>query len=375
MNHTLKQFKNEGLIFFDKETGSKIHQVTNVPFVHHHPFYYIPAFDNSSNFLSFISRRSGRPEIYQYDILNELIYQVTDQANISEWTFHPSHKGNSIFYTDSIGAWKINCETFNRELILDFKDIQENNETGVSNATTTLSYDDLWWVLPIKFKNYCSLYVVNTANGTAKKLCQKTNIYHPQFHPNDNNLIRYAGHLFDDRIWTIKRDGSENNQFYFRKPKEWVVHEVWHPVDKDIYTVIWPNGFYKIDEKNKAKTPLFNFNSWHANIDLLGEYVVFDTVYPDTGIYLYSIQKKAFQKLCNSNSSNQGEHWNTDHCPYDDQPIQKYPPQESHPHPQFSPDRKHVVYTSDNTGTSQLYLAETDDAIFKLKNAKQPNIF
>jgi oligogalacturonide lyase len=367
MNHSLKQFKNEGLFFFDKETGVKIHQITNVPSVHHHPFYYIPAFNSNSNYLTFISRRSGRPEIYQYSLLEKLIYQVTDQANISEWTLHPSYKGNTIFFTDPIGAWKINCETFKKDLILDFNDIQENNERGASIATTTLSHDDLWWVLPIKFKNHSSLYVVNTSNGAPKKLCQKANIYHPQFHPNDNSLIRYAGHLYDDRLWTINRDGSENKLIYNRKAKEWVVHEVWHPKEKDIYTVIWPHGFYKIDEKNNDKSALFHFNSWHANIDLSGEFVVFDTVYPDTGIHLYSIKKKTFQKLCNSNSSNQGEHWNTDHCPYDDHPIQKYPPQESHPHPQFSPDRKHVVYTSDITGFSQLYLAETEETILKLK--------
>lgn len=357
---TLKKYKNEGVTFKDPETGTVIHQITAAEAVHHHPFYYIPAFDATSQNLIFISKRTGRSEIYQYNLLEKTIFQITDQPHISEWTFHPSYHGRDIFFTDNIGAWKINCITHKTELILEFKNISENNEIGESKATTTLSHDDLWWVIPMKFKDHMSLYIVNTSNGEAKKLCERKNIYHPQFHPADNNLIRYAGHLYEDRLWTIRRDGTENKQIYFRKPKEWVVHEVWHPKEKSIYTVIWPKGFYKINETENSSEALFEFNSWHANIDKTGNYVVFDTVYPDTGLYLYSIGKKRFQKICNSNSSNQGVHWNTDHCPYDDQPIQVYPPQETHPHPQFSPDGKYIVYTSDKTGVAQMYLAELE---------------
>lgn len=365
---TLKQYKNEGNTFLDPETGTKIHQITNVPVTHHHPFYYIPAFDSTSQYLTFISHRTGRPEIYQYCLSDKTIYQITNQPNIAEWTLHPSHFGRNIFFTDKSGAWKINSETLKNEKILDFITISENNEVGISTATTTLSHDDKWWVIIMKFKDHCSLYVINTLNGETKKLCEKKSIAHPQFHPNDNNLIRYVGHLYEDRLWTILRDGSENKQIYVRKPREWVVHEVWHPFEKSIYTVIWPNGFYKINEKSNSSEALFQFNSWHANIDSRGEYVLFDTVYPDTGLYLYTIADKKFRKICNSNSSNQGVHWNTDHCPYDDQPVQVYPPQDTHPHPQFSPDGKYAVYTSDKTGTSQMYLAELKSTIGKIIN-------
>jgi serine/threonine protein kinase len=52
-----------------------------------------------------------------------------------------------------------------------------------------------------------------------------------------------------------------------------------------------------------------------------------------------------------------GEHWNTDHCPYDDGPVQVYAPQHTHPHPNFSPDRSKVVFTSDRSGFAQVYEA------------------
>ena len=59
--------------------------------------------------------------------------------------------------------------------------------------------------------------------------------------------------------------------------------------------------------------------------------------------------------LAESHSSNAGVHWNTDHCPYDDGPVQVYAPQHTHPHPSFSPDGSRVVFTSDHTGVAQLY--------------------
>ena len=34
--------------------------------------------------------------------------------------------------------------------------------------------------------------------------------------------------------------------------------------------------------------------------------------------------------LCLSQSSNEGKHWNIDHCPYDDGPVEVYAPQHTH---------------------------------------------
>lgn len=67
--------------------------------------------------------------------------------------------------------------------------------------------------------------------------------------------------------------------------------------------------------------------------------------------------------LCETKSSNVGAHWNTDHCPYDDEDYQQgkwkvYAPQHTHPHPSFRPDGHAVVFTSDRTGHSQIYEVE-----------------
>ncbi len=82
-----------------------------------------------------------------------------------------------------------------------------------------------------------------------------------------------------------------------------------------------------------------------------------DTNFPDTGLQIFDALDGIGEpaSLCSSGSSNVGAHWNTDHCPYDDGPIEVYAPQHTHPHPSFSPDGKRIVFTSDRSGYPQVY--------------------
>ena len=51
----------EGNTFTDPRTGARVRQVTNHPSIHHHPFYYLPAYDDAMTRLFFVSHRTGRP--------------------------------------------------------------------------------------------------------------------------------------------------------------------------------------------------------------------------------------------------------------------------------------------------------------------------
>lgn len=64
--------------------------------------------------------------------------------------------------------------------------------------------------------------------------------------------------------------------------------------------------------------------------------------------------------LCHPQATSQGAHWDTDHCPYDDDDFRQgrrtvHAPQHTHPHPSFSLDGRQVVFTSDRDGCSQVY--------------------
>lgn len=203
--------------------------------------------------------------------------------------------------------------------------------------------------------------VIDTGSGSHEIILERDTIAHPEFHPGDAGLLRYAG-PFADRMWVINRDGSGNRLVYRRNTsrKEWIVHETWYPGMRELVTTNWPHGMIGVDIDTGMVRTVCRFNAWHASINRQGTLMCADTTYPDIGLQLFDPRDGLGEPrvLCLSRSSNVGAHWDTDHCPYDDGVTRPFAPQHTHPHPSFSPDGKFVVFTSDRTGFSQVYEVE-----------------
>ncbi len=132
---------------------------------------------------------------------------------------------------------------------------------------------------------------------------------------------------------------------------------------REIFTATWPNGCIGIDIDTGAVRQVCSFNAWHPSINRQGTLMCTDTTFPDIGLQLFDPRDGVGdpRPLCFPEASSEGGHWDTDHCPYDDEDYQQgkwtvYAPQHTHPHPAFSPDGKHVVFTSDRTGHAQVYV-------------------
>jgi len=363
----------ESRTFTDRHTGARIRQVTNHPSVHHHPFYYLPAYDNAMTRLFFVSHRTGRPEIWCEIRATGELQQITDQADLGEWSVHPSHDGRFVYYTAGQGAWRVATTTGKAECLLDFGGLagREAGMVGAAMGTTTLSHDDRYWAVPAKIGKVFHFVILDTATGAHETILEADTIGHPEFHPSDNTLLRYAG-SYKQRIWIIHRDGTGNRLVYQRKPLgkpnqyEWIVHETWNPaLQREIITANWPRGCIGIDIDTGSVRPVCSFNAWHPSINRQGTLMCADTTFPDIGLQLFDPRNGvgAPGTLCFPEASNEGKHWNTDHCPYDDEDYKLgkwkvYAPQHTHPHPAFSPDGRFVVYTSDRSGTSQVYEVE-----------------
>tara|TARA_R110002095_G_scaffold133986_1_gene116275 strand:+ start:3866 stop:5005 length:1140 start_codon:yes stop_codon:yes gene_type:complete len=345
----------------DPETGVQIRQITSQHSIHHHPFYYVPAYDDEMRWLFFISYRSGAPQIFAERRNNGDLIQLTNRSDINEWSLHPAHDSNSVYFTTKTGGWRLDMESLREEQIVCFGSAEKaSGMVGAGMGTTTLSSDDQWWAIPVQLKARGQLLVVNTSTGDANAICENTSIGHPEFHPNDTSLLRYGG-SYDQRIWVVNRNGSNHQLVYNRNisRKEWIVHECWRPHTRDILTTNWPHGVMAIDIDSKKTRWVSCFNAWHPMVDRTGTYMIADTKNPDIGLQLFDIKEELTipRPVCRSRSSNIGEHWDTGHCPYDDGPVNVYAPQHTHPHPNISPDGKYVVFTSDYSGVSQIYEA------------------
>ena len=351
----------EGAQFTDALTGAAIRQVTSAASIHHPPFYYIPAYDDAMQRLCFVSHRTGRPEIFVELKDNGKLQQLTSRPDIAEWSIHPSHSGQYIYFTVGNACWRVDTETLNEEEIAYFPDaaLRENGMVGADTGTTTLSHDDRHWAVCVRMKGKRYQFVViDTETGNCNVILEAETIGHPEFHPNDNMQLRYAG-PYSKRIWIIRRDGGDHRLVYRRdkEKKEWIVHETWLPGTREILTTQWPRGVLRIHVDTGNVRRICAFNAWHPMVDRTGRRIVADTVYPDIGLQLINVKARISkpETLCQSLSSNVGEHWDTDHCPYDDGPVNVFAPQHTHPHPNFSPDGSRVVFTSDRSGYAQVY--------------------
>lgn len=361
-------FPSESTIFEDSTTGRPIRQVTNHPSIHHHPFYYIPAFDREMQRLIFISHRTGRPEIFAELRGTGRLLQVTNHPGLAEWSIHPSGDGQYVYFTDRIGAWRVNLDTFREECLAEFPgaEMREAGMVGAAMGTTALSADDHWWAVPVKDGRVARFVIINTRTGANRVILERDSIGHPQFHPDDSSLLRYAG-PYSERIWIINRNGQGNRLAYRRneKKKEWIVHETWLPGTRDLLTVNWPHGILRIGVDSGEIHPILQFNAWHPMVNRRGTIVVTDTTWPDSGIWIFALNDKRPQPklLCQSLATNCGVHWHTDHCPYDDGPVTVDAPQHTHPHPNFAPDDSVVVFTSDRSGFAQIYECQLDSDV------------
>ncbi len=95
-------------------------QVTNHSSIHHHPFYYLPAYDTAMARLFFVSHRTGRPEVWCEIRATGELQQLTSQPDIAEWSVHPSHDGQFVYYTAGSGAWRAGTEDCRAEQMSDF---------------------------------------------------------------------------------------------------------------------------------------------------------------------------------------------------------------------------------------------------------------
>jgi oligogalacturonide lyase len=375
MNVRMRTHPSESRLVDDPRTGARVRQVTSHPSLHHHPFYYLPCMDDAMARLVFVSHRTGRPEIWCERRESGELQQLTDQPDLGEWSVHPSHDGRFVYYTAGQGAWRVATATGETERLLDFGGVagREAGMVGAAMGTTTLSRDDRYWAVPVKIGARFRFIVFDTKTGRHETILEAPTIGHPEFHPSDNTLLRYAG-SYKERIWVVNRDGSGNRHVYQRKPLgkpdqfEWIVHETWNTDrarPREIITANWPRGCLGIDIDRGAARPVCSFNAWHPSINRQGTQMCTDTNFPDIGLQLFDPRDGIGVPLplCFPEASSEGKHWNTDHCPYDDEDYKQgkwkvYAPQHTHPHPAFSPDGRFVVFTSDRTGQSQVYEAE-----------------
>ena len=356
--------------FQDDQTGAQIYQLTNDTSINHNLYFLTSSFTPDQAHLIFTSYRSGKPNFFKLEFPNGDIVQLTDADDIHGYSGVISKDGTELFYTQADAIKAIHLDTFEERVLAEFPD------GGLGECS--VSADERFIVTAMKRddKSHITVTATDGSGGAVIYTSPDQTIIHPQFHPKHPDLIAYSGDPAP-RMWTIKRDGTENRSLYQHDNNEFLVHETFLGAKDDLIVTHWPYSLRRMSLETLQMQTIADFNAWHIASNRDGTKVLCDTVHPDIGLRLVDVETGEHTPICYPQSSSSGSQWKTDRYALaeDWAAAQQagdrekslswmemkvdtvYGPQWTHPHPSFSPDETAVVYTSDVSGHSQVYVA------------------
>ena len=356
--------------FQDTQTGAHIYQLTNDTSINHNLYFLTSSFTPDQAHLIFTSYRSGKPNFFKMEFPKGDIVQLTDADDIHGYSGVISKDGTELFYTQADAIKAIHLDTFEERVLAEFP--------GGGLGECSVSADERFIVTAMKRddKSHITVTATDGSGGEVIWTSPDQTIIHPQFHPKHPDLIAYSGDPAP-RMWTIKRDGTGNRSLYQHDNNEFLVHETFLGARDDLIVTHWPYALRRISLETLQMQTIADFNAWHIASNRDGTKVLCDTVHPDIGLRLVDVETGEHTPICYPQSSSSGSQWKTDRYALaeDWAAAQQagdrekslswmemkvdtvYGPQWTHPHPSFSPDETAVVYTSDVSGHSQVYVA------------------
>lgn len=342
--------------------GARLRQVTRGPTIHHHPFFFVPAYDARMKWLYCVEHDAeNRPQLCAERRSTREFVTLTDLADLNAWAVHPGRRSSHVYFTTSDAGWRLDPETGRAGRVVDFRHAQLRG-VGVGSAmgTTAICPNERYWAIALVVDPGFELIVVDLETGGSRTILRGPSIGHMQFCPDDPELLFYAGPL-TDRAWVVRVDGTGNRRVFERDAaaRQWITHETWLPGRRELFMIDWPAGALAVHLDSGRVRRVAGFNAWHASVRADGALMVADTNHPDVGLQLFDprIDSAVPVTLCLSRASSAGEHWRGP-FPYDRGPVRVNAPQHTHAHPSFSPDGRSIVFTSDCSGHPQVYEIE-----------------
>ena len=289
----------------DDKTGAHIYQLTNDNTINHNLYFLTPSFTPDQKQLIFTSYRSGNPNFFKLDYPDGDIVQLTDGAAVHGYSGVISKDGKDLYYTEGETIKAIHLDTLEERVLAEFPE--------GSLGECSVSADEQYIVTAMKRddKSHITVTATDGSGGEIIYTSPNQTIIHPQFHPTHAELIAYSGDPAP-RMWTIKRDGSDNRNLYQHENNEFLVHETFLGSEDELIVTHWPYSLRRISLDTLEMQTISDFNAWHIASNRAGTKVLCDTVHPDIGLRLVDVETGEHTPICYPKSSSSGSQWKRD---------------------------------------------------------------
>ncbi|MDE0838641.1 MAG: oligogalacturonate lyase family protein, partial [Kiritimatiellae bacterium] len=231
--------------FQDDQTGACIHQLSQHDSINHSLFFLSSSFrPGHPNQVVWITHRDGFPQVCLFDFATKQSQVLTEREDAQAFSGSFSHDGVYLYYsTTACEIRQLRIDTLDDESIV----TMPNHHLG----ECSLNGDDTHIVTAAKHGDTHAVIVVDIQARQARVIHEADfKIIHPQFHPSNPSLIEYAGDP-SPRLWTIERDGTNNQNLYPSTDKEFFVHESFLGGSDDLIFAIWPYRLCRLNIHEK----------------------------------------------------------------------------------------------------------------------------
>ncbi|MEG3135081.1 oligogalacturonate lyase family protein [Rouxiella sp. T17] len=366
----------------DAQTGANVTRLTSPDVLCHRNYFYQKCFTRDGNRLLFAGEFEGHRNYYLLDLKTQKAVQLTEGAGDNTFGGFLSPDDRFLYYVK-------NERTLCRVSLTDFTEtpiyqVPENwvgYGTWVANSECTrlvgieIAKED-WTPLSDwqKFQAFyhsnpqCRLISVDMLNGKSRVIHQKNEwLGHPIFRPFDDRTVAFCHEgphdLVDARMWLINEDGTHLRKVKEHAAGESCTHEFWVPDGSALIYVSYMKGqserhIRRFDPQTAEDSSLMTMPACsHLMSNENGTLLVGDgsgtpvdvkdtashEIENDPWLYIFDTKTRHYAPLAAHKSS-----WQ----------VLNGDRQVTHPHPSFSPDNRHVLFTSDYEGLPALYLAE-----------------
>lgn len=373
--------------YSDPLTGRRVRQLTNSPAEDYHLYFYNPSITPDGKYLIFISERTGISNLFRLELQNGSIVQLTEARPVRAeyWPFTEpvngvgaclpalGNHGQEVFYFEGNDLYAVEVESMKQRQLFSLPADRRPSMLQANASGGTLVFatwdEDLFMDRSRRayagekfpdekyFQETTSTIIrIDARTGRADEvLCrEKFWINHVHLNPHNPDHIlfchEYSG--LPDRMWLLDIPNGQCAPIPGQAVDEWYEHEFWSTDGERIFfhggslrdSTIGFCGWCSPDgtDYTKAYHSTSGRAYGHYNLHPDGATMVTDGEARPGCISKVHLRegKQVFEILCRHDSYTFGDD------------------QRCHPHPSFTPDGQQVIFTSNRTGTSNVYLTD-----------------